>query len=447
MAQWRDVLNINARNRLFLIYNKKTGRRIADSKLLTKKVLKKTEIPVPELFAVFKNMDDVNEFSWEKLEGNFVIKPTRGYAGEGIVLIRKKGKWGGEWVLMDGSSMMTDDLRFHIADIFAGQYSLKDTPDQAFVEERIKIHPIFKHYAFQGTPDVRVIVYNRIPVMAMLRLPTPESKGRANLEQGAIGAGIDLATGITTYGVYHYHPVKNIPHTGKKINGLKLPFWDEVLLFSVKAQEAIPGLGYMGIDFVLDKNRGPMVLELNARSGLKIQICNQDGLYRRLMRVHGLGVRSAEHGVRIAKSLFAERFADRVMAEKGIKILRVLEPVRIKIGKKKWHEVMAKVDTGAYRSSIDRKLAEELNLLTKNNVLYARHYRSSMGKRRERKIIELVFKLGGRRIKSAVNVVNRSHLNTPVLIGRRDLTGFLVKPEPLATGDSEKKSSEKKNLR
>ena len=440
MVEWRDILNLNARNRLFLIHNSKKGRRIADSKILSKKVMKKNQIPVPELYAVFKNMDQVNNFAWEKLEGNFVIKPCRGYAGEGILLVRKKGKWAGDWMLMDKSIVSTADLRLHIADIFAGQYSLKDTPDQAFVEERIKIHPIFRHYAYQGTPDVRIIVFNRVPVMAMLRLPTPESRGRANLDKGAIGAGIDIATGITTQGVYHYRPIKNIPLTGKKINGLRLPFWDEVLLLAVKAQEAVPQLGYLGIDFFLDKERGPLVVEINARPGLKIQICNHDGLYRRLIRVQGLGVRSAEHGVRIAKSLFAERFADRVMADKGIKTLNVLEPIKIKLGKKKWFETAAKIDTGAFRSSVDRELASKLRLLSPDKILYSRHYRSSMGKRRERQVVELTFKLSGRRIKTAVNIVNRVHLNTPVLVGRRDLTGFLVKPEPLTTGRSEIKS-------
>jgi alpha-L-glutamate ligase-like protein len=440
MTRWRDVLSINARNRLFLGFNTKKGRRIADSKILTKKILKKVGLPVPELFAVFEKMDQVKGFAWEKLEGNFVIKPTRGYAGEGILMIRRRGKWAGEWILMDGSRVTTADLRFHIADIFAGRYSLKDKPDQAFIEERIKIHPMFKKYTFQGTPDVRVIVFNRIPVMAMLRLPTAESKGRANVSQGAIGAGIDLVTGITTHGVYHNRLVKHIFHTGKKINGLKLPFWDEILLCAVKAQETVPQLGFLGIDFVLDKEKGPVILELNARPGLMIQICNQAGLRRRLIRVQGLEVRSAEHGVRIAKSLFAERFADRVMAEKGIKILKALELAKIKVGKKRWHEAIAKIDTGAFRSSIDRKLARKLGLLNKKNVLYSRHYRSSMGKRRERKIIGLTLKLGGRRIKTSANVVNRSHLNTPLLIGRRDLATFLVKPEPMTTGRSELKS-------
>ncbi len=431
MTEWRDILGINARNRLFLRYNGRPGRKVADSKILTKKLMRRAEIQVPKLYSVFENSEEANNFSWEKLKGNFVIKPTCGYAGEGILMIKKRLENGGGWLMMDGRKMTTEELKLHIADIFAGRYSLKDKPDQAFVEERIKIHPIFKKYAFKGTPDIRVIVFNRVPVMAMLRLPTEESGGRANLHQGAIGAGIDLATGITTYGVCHNRTVTHVPHSGKKINGLKLPFWEDILLIASRVQEVVPHLGYVGIDFILDKERGPMILELNARPGISIQICNRDGLYRRLVRVYGLPVRDAAHGVKIAKALFAERFADRVMAEKGVRILNVLEKVKIRTANKRWLEVMAKVDTGAYRSSIDFDLAEEIGLLKKKNILFTRRYRSGLGRSRRRLVVELTVKVGGRKIKTAASVVSRGHLTTRMLIGLRDLTGFLVRPEPL----------------
>ena len=160
---------------------------------------------------------------------------------------------------------------------------IKDLEDELrAVEERIKIHKIFRKYAFQGTPDVRVIVFNKVPIMAMLRLPTKESHGKANLHQGAVGVGIDMATGITTYGVVHSQPIRYLPGTKRKLNGIKIPFWNEILRLSVRIQEVIPSLGFLGVDFVIDRERGPMVLELNARPGLSIQIANRAGLRRRL---------------------------------------------------------------------------------------------------------------------------------------------------------------------
>lgn len=431
MARTQHLLGKNARNRIYLRLNKKRGRRIADSKLLTKEVLKKYGLPHPELYAVFGNPEELFTFQWENLPGNFVVKPSRGLGGEGILVVKKKAKWAGEWYLMDGSKIDISQIRLHVLDVFAGRFSLLNLPDKAFVEERIKIHPIFKKYTYQGTPDVRVIVFNKVPVMAMLRLPTAESQGKANLHQGAIGVGIDLTTGITTYGFHNGKRIKLIPGTKKKVNGLKLPFWEETLNLAVKVQEVIPRLGFIGVDIVLDKEKGPMVLELNARPGLSVQNANLSPLRRRLERVEGLEVKSAEKGVKIAQDLFAERFADKVLAKKGAMIVDVLEEVKIRAANKKKVPVWAKIDTGALRSSIDRKLAQDLGLLTPENTIFTRYYQSALGKRKERKVIGLTFYLKGRRIKSNASITNRSHLSTPFLVGIRDLAGFLVRPEPI----------------
>lgn len=438
MARTRHLLGKNARNQVYLRLNKKRGRRIADSKLLTKEALKKHNLPHPELYTVFETPEELFAFQWESLPGNFVVKPSRGMGGEGILVIKKKAKWAGEWYLMDNSKIDISQIRLHVLDIFAGRFSLLNLPDKAFVEERIKIHPIFKKYTYQGTPDIRVIVYNQVPVMAMLRLPSAESQGKSNLHQGAIGLGIDLATGITTYGFYHGQRIRLIPGTKKKVNGLKLPFWEETLTLAVKVQEVIPQLGFIGVDIVLDKEKGPMILELNARPGLSIQNANLSPLRWRLERVEGLEVRGAEKGVKIAQDLFAERFADKVLAQKGVRIVEVLEEIKIKAANKKKYPVLAKIDTGALRSSIDKKLAEELGLLTPENTVFTRYYQSALGKRKERKVISLTFYLKGRGIKTNASVTRRSHLKAPFLVGMRDLAGFLVRPEPFEAAQYQK---------
>lgn len=431
MAKTQHLLGKNARNQVYLRLNKKRGRRVADSKLLTKKVLEKHNLSHPKLYAVFETPGELNAFQWENLPGNFVVKPSRGLGGEGILVVKKKAKWADEWYLMGDIKIDIAQIRLHVLDIFAGRFSLHNLPDKAFVEERIKIHPIFRKYTYRGTPDIRVIVFNKVPVMAMLRLSTAESRGKANLHQGAIGVGIDLATGITTYGFHNGKRIKFIPGTKRKVNGLKLPFWEETLELAVKVQEIMPQLGFLGVDIILDKERGPMILELNARLGLDIQNANLAPLRRRLERVEGLTVEGAEKGVKIAQDLFAERFADKVLAKKGAMIVDVLEEVRIKAADKKKIPVLAKIDTGALRSSIDRKLAKELGLLTPENTIFTRYYQSALGKRKERKVISLTFYLKSRRIKTSASVTNRAHLKTPFLVGMRDLAGFMVRPEPI----------------
>jgi len=428
MFNSNSILGMNARNRLYLIYNNRRGRRIADSKLLTKKRLAKAGLPTPKVLKVFKNPTDIFEFDWTDLPDNFVLKPVSGFGGQGVLIIKQKAKWAGEWRLMDGSIVNVSDLRLHALDILSGQYSLHNLPDWAFVEERIKIAGIFRKYAYQGTPDVRVIVFNKVPVMAMLRLPTAASKGKANLHQGAIGVGIDLATGITTYGVCQGKFLKYIPGTKRKINGLKLPYWNTILTLAVRAQQAVPELGFIGVDIVYDKAHGPMILELNARPGLEIQNANLTPLKRRLERVEGLEVLNAEHGVRIAKALFAGRYADRVMAEEGVKIINAVEEIKIKAADGKIMPVLARVDTGAFRSSIDKALAKQLGLLKKENILWKDRfeYRSAIGVQ-PRPVIGFTFWLAGRKIQTSASVADRSKMKYKVLIGRQDLGGFLVR--------------------
>ena len=427
MAKASSILGQNARNHLFLSCNKKEGKRIANSKLLTKKVLKKHGLPTPAVLAVLRTDKKVNNFVWEDLPSNFVLKPSQGYGGEGVIIIKKKAKWAGEWYLMDNSIINTQDLKFHALEILSGRFRLHNVPDTAFIEERIKIQKIFTRYVYHGAPDIRVLVFNKVPVAAMLRLPTRESEGKSNLHQGAIGAGIDLATGITTYGIVNGQFIKYIPETKRKINGLKIPHWNEILKLAGKVQEAIPSLGFLGVDIILDKDRGPMILELNARPGLEVQVANMAPLRKRLERVEDLEVKDVDHGVKIAKALFAERFADRVMAEEGIKIVNTWEKIRLLDKDKKRHEIKAKIDTGAWRTSIDENLANDLGLLRPENVLWSKIYKSGLGVQ-EREVIGLNFYLAGRKVKTIASVAKRSDLRAQMIIGRRDLSDFLVKP-------------------
>jgi hypothetical protein len=123
--------------------------------------------------------------------------------------------------------------------------------------------------------------------MAMLRLPTKESGGRANLHQGGIGTGVDLAIGFTHHDVQRNRMVATHPDTGLPVIGLRVPCWREVLDMSRRVARAVR-LGYVGVDVVVDVDSGPMLLEANARPGLAIQIANGRGLAPRLADIDAL---------------------------------------------------------------------------------------------------------------------------------------------------------------
>jgi len=76
---------MNSRNLEYIRPNNlKRAKKLADNKLLSKALLKKNGIAVPELIAVIKNQADLENFNWQTLPPSFALKPNRGFGGEGI---------------------------------------------------------------------------------------------------------------------------------------------------------------------------------------------------------------------------------------------------------------------------------------------------------------------------------------------------------------------------
>lgn len=276
------VLGMNFRNAGYIMaYNARSAFPLVDDKVQTKRLAEKFGIPIPELYYVVENHGSIAKLPGvlEPL-GEFVVKPARGSGGSGIVLI--KGRADGGFVTQSGKLMSCEDFDYHVASILSGIFSLEGGEDMAIIEALIHPDPVFSNVTYrEGVPDVRIIVYKGVPVMAMVRLPTEASDGKANLHRGAIGAGIDIGRGITLNAVHKSRIVQIHPDTKNPVNGIRLPHWDELLMTASVAMD-MTGLGYLGADFVLDRERGPVLLELNARPGLAIQMANQSGLRLRL---------------------------------------------------------------------------------------------------------------------------------------------------------------------
>ncbi len=180
--------------------------------------------------------------------------------------------------------MTLADLRFHAAEILSGLFSLGGQPDEVLVEECLEVHPRFAELSGSGVPDVRVLIYRGVPVMAMMRLPTRRSGGRANLHQGAVGVGIHLSTGRCERALWKRGFITHHPDTEKPLLDTEVPQFPLLLEVAVRAA-AQTELQYLGVDLVVDATRGPLVLELNARPGLSIQLANGKGLLPRLRAV------------------------------------------------------------------------------------------------------------------------------------------------------------------
>jgi alpha-L-glutamate ligase-like protein len=302
----RGVLGINRRNgALVLPLNPRCQFPCVDDKLLTKRMAEAAGIPVPRSFGAITYHHQLRDLP-RLLEGReqFVLKPARGAQGNGIVVIAAVED--GAYRKTSGALLNAAEIRQHVSSTLSGVFSLRGDIDTCLIEERVVSHPAFDELARFGIPDVRIIVYRGIPIMAMCRLPTVESDGRANLHQGAIGIGLGIATGRSVHAVCWNETISHHTDTHAPLVGFQVPYWDEVVSLAVRAAE-ISGLGYQGVDIVIDAARGPLLLELNARPGLAIQIANKEGLLSRLRRadrVPPTALSSWSDRLRIARELF-----------------------------------------------------------------------------------------------------------------------------------------------
>ncbi|MDD3774113.1 MAG: sugar-transfer associated ATP-grasp domain-containing protein [Patescibacteria group bacterium] len=450
-----EILGMNARNFSFVReYNSRETIRLVDNKLKTKKALREAGLPVPGTYKVFRRSDQVRKFDFSTLPNSFVVKPNSGFGGKGIMVVYGKTKTG--FLRSDGGLVTFDEIKLHILDILEGVYSLSGLPDVAYIEERIKSDKRLKRFSFKGLADIRIINFNMVPVMAMLRLPTVYSRGRANLHEGALGVQIDLNSGITDSGFWQNKPVKFFPGTKNKINGIKIPFWEEILTLSSQAQEVI-GSSYLGVDVTISKEMGPVILELNARPGLSIQNVNNTGLKERLEKLKGVKPVLPSSAAALGRELFGKLKEITSPFVSNKPVLGLVEQVKI-LANKKIIGALAKIDTGADSSAIDFTIAQQLgfeklvakmknadlNYRTKEelaqkikklkteiesiiDILELKAVRSATG-RQIRAKIKIKFKVAGKLVESEAYLADRSNLDFPVILGKDVLEYFLVDP-------------------
>ncbi len=278
------ILGMNRRNAAYILdHNPRALFPLVDDKLALRDLCARIRVPTPAIYGVIASHSMLRHLrAVLGARADFVIKPNRGSAGRGVLVV--VGRVGQDYLRHNGAPLPLEQVRQHLSDILSGMYSLGGHPDKALVQQRVRLHPAFEPIAHKGIPDIRVILYRNQPAMAMLRLPTKESNGRANLHQGGIGAGVDLESGVTHHAVQRNRFVRRHPDTGVSVVGRRVPYWRDVRNMACRVAEAV-GLGYIGVDIVVDAQQGPMLLEANARPGLAIQIANGRGLLPRLEQI------------------------------------------------------------------------------------------------------------------------------------------------------------------
>lgn len=354
--QSKKILGMNARNLSYIgKYNSRADKKFTTDKLYSKNFLESRGINVAKTYHAIDNHRQLTPEFFESLPSSFVIKPNKGWGGGGIIVItEKKGK---KWITASGKRVDEEQLYQHCSAILDGKYSMSGINDKIIIEEILEKHSALRNFTDIGLPDIRLIVFNTVPIMAMMRVPTHESEGKANMELGAIGVGIDIGTGVTTRGAKFSKRVLKMPN-GFPIKEFKIPEWEEILLTGSRIQN-FTGIGYLGIDFVLTKS-GVKVLELNALSGLKIQVANKIALKQRLEKVQDLKVKTPEEGVEIAKTLFTQKSTPSQKEEKTEKA------------------IIGRTENIILNADKPKTLKAQIDTLAEKNIIKATHYNGSM---------------------------------------------------------------------
>ncbi len=409
----RGVLGLNARSLLYIKpFNPKKAVAFADDKIKTKAFLSARGIPTAKLFARIESRRQLQSFDFSNLPDICVLKPNYGFGGEGIIIL--KGRKNGEFLEQGKTPIGTERLREHIEDILDGKFSVNGLRDTAFFEQILIADECFLPFRPAGLPDVRIIVFNLVPVMAMLRVPTAESDGKANVHQGGIGIGIDIAKGITTHGFQYHSMITELPHGGP-VAGIKIPRWDEILLIAAKIQYST-NIGYLAVDLTIEKELGPVLLEVNARAGLSVQLANLAPLRSRLERVEGLSVGSPEKGVRLSHELFGEREELSRRKQTGPAILGLRETIEI-TGEGALIEEACTVSPDLPGTVFSEAFIRELTALKVAEPVSG-----------SRNSFKVKFTLGGKRIQTIVTAGTPEDTALRASIGSRDLKGFLIDP-------------------
>ncbi len=283
MRSWREwgralwpndrILGINRRNLDHVFADYRPGRFAElDDKLLAKSKCEAAGIAVPRTIGTIDSPLELAKLhAWLSTCDELVLKPARGWGGRGILVLEKRGE---NFVTPGGNVLSTQEIEDHVRETLSGNFSLDESDDSVLIEERIHPHQFLQLLSPDGLSDLRIVLEKGKALQAMLRVPTRASDGKANLHGGGLGLGIDLESGRVRHAIQRDQPVESHPDTGVVLVGLQVPMWEECLELARRSAAVYADLDYIGVDIVLDARRGPLLLEVNARPGLAIQLAN-----------------------------------------------------------------------------------------------------------------------------------------------------------------------------
>lgn len=394
------ILSMNERNLNYIKkLNSASSINLADDKVETKLFLEERWISVPKTLAIISTKKQLAEFEISSIkEDFFVIKPVFWSKWQGILIVENLQ----DWTYKIWEEIVSEDfLNDHMTDILNWDFSLNYWMDKILIEEKLIAWNWFEKFCNFGLADIRMIVYNLVPVAAMVRMPTALSGWKANLAQGWLGLGIEVGSWIinTLYINWKVY-TKEFPMPYAHLKWFEIPFWDEILLASSQTQFFV-NLWYLALDWVITET-WPKILEINARAWLEIQNVCLLPLKNRLDKIKDLKITEAEKWVELAKSLFSAKVTNKFNSQK---IIYLSQEAKLNYLNQS-ENIILKIDLNKTKNYISSYLN---NLISKNDYF-----------------IELDSKIKFDKLKF---IVDDSIETDSIILWTNAIKDFLIKPE------------------
>lgn len=238
-----------------------------------------------------EEISNLGEYLVEHLQvgDGLLVKPLRGGEGKGIFLIRKRAS----------NSYRVDHKDLELKEVLSRLECCEYHGIFPFIEQ----HATLKDLYPDATNTLRVVAFadresgNVGFYSPRLRCGTSQSRPFDNTSMGGIACRIDEEKGITTrscaldQGVFT--EISEHPDTGKPLNGVQIPFWQDIRSKLTRFHQENPEFDLVGWDVLMGK-KDWFVIEGNHNPTLRVNyffdpIDNADQVFFRNHLI-GLGI-------------------------------------------------------------------------------------------------------------------------------------------------------------
>ncbi|WP_018139529.1 MULTISPECIES: sugar-transfer associated ATP-grasp domain-containing protein [unclassified Thioalkalivibrio] len=217
------------------------------------------------------------------------IKTDDGSYGDGALLATRRGD---RWEYCGRATPLSG--LFHYIRERANQ---RRSPYIA--QSRIHIHHGLRHLMSPTAVGcVRIVTYMKDGEAHVFRSEIKLTAGEGDIDNFMLGttgnvvAAVDIDSGRMSVGYASrspawpvIQPVSEHPDTGRRIEGTRLPLWEDVKSLALQAQRSLPKVKTIGWDIAITPE-GPMIVEGNTTYGLaSLQVAHQRGFKQEMEQI------------------------------------------------------------------------------------------------------------------------------------------------------------------